>query len=73
MFLSILANSNLGNHIMRFNVIHTTILCITILGSFLDTTHAATGDAAAIKTAVVKRHDALNTFFKGQSGPMKTL
>ena len=58
---------------MRSNVFHTTILCITILGSFLDTTHAATGDTAAIETAVVKFHDALNVLFKGDSDPMKTL
>ena len=58
---------------MRFNGIHTTILCITILGSFLDTTYAATSDAAAIETAVVEFHDALNVLFKGDAGPMKTL
>ena len=56
---------------MQFNVIHTTILCITILGSFLDTTHAATGDAAAGEAAVVEFHGALNVLFKGDAGPMK--
>ena len=39
----------------------------------LDTTYAATGDAAAIETAVVEFHDALNVLFKGDAGPMKTL
>lgn len=58
---------------MRFNVIRTTLLCIMMLVSFLDTTHAATGDATAVETAVVEFHNALNILFKGDAGPMKTL